>query len=360
MPSSPSNTNPLPHPNEVYSAYDDLHVVGRSLPDNDALTLTAVMRNEMYFLPSFFEYYRKLGIERFVILEDQSTDDTLEFLNSQPDCMVLHSSHAFNDSVELPPTYLGRRGVGRMRNVWVNLLLRRYAMNRWSVHVDADEFLRIPEGKHIQDLLPALDTTEGQAVWSLMIDLYPASIDELHRQSHEDHLDLNAAWYFDARQHSNFRSDGRLRYIYGGSRARLMDSFGVRKHKFLKSIRAKFKQMTYNLLQKPTLVRLPETGFLYNNHRMSFAGIQDLVLPLEHYKFTGQLIERTKAAIERVSHYNGSEEYHGMQKLLNVMTSTKASFLTLCSSTDRSFATYERCQIAQGTELLESNSSSRD
>lgn len=349
-----------PNPDEVYSAFDDLKVVGRSLEDNDALTLTAVMRNEMFFLPAFFDHYRKLGVERFVVIEDKSTDESLDFLASQPDCMVLHSNHSFNEQHPLPSRYVYGSGRHvRMCTLWANILVRRYGMNRWMLHMDADEFLRIPDGMRIQDLALKLDAMAGRAVLTMMIDLYPATIEELHRQSSGTRLDIDGAWYFDACQHARFSDDGSAKYVYGGSRSRLANQFGIRqpdasKHfNPLKLIRRNKKKKSYNAIHKKSLMKMSPEGFLYNTHWSNLPMIEQLMLPLEHFKFNGQLLKRTEAALERKSHADNSREYEDMSRLIEVMTRAKASFLDRCSSADRSFGQYRRAGIAQGIEMLE-------
>ena len=62
------STPDRPDPDRAFAPHDDLKVVGRELADEDALTLTSVIRNEMYYLPSFLDHYRKLGVERFARL----------------------------------------------------------------------------------------------------------------------------------------------------------------------------------------------------------------------------------------------------------------------------------------------------
>src|SRR5579862_5245369 len=58
----------------------------------------AIVRDEDYFLPFFFEHYRRLGVELFVIYDDRSGPASVEFLMTQPDCAVLRSDHAFGDT----------------------------------------------------------------------------------------------------------------------------------------------------------------------------------------------------------------------------------------------------------------------
>ena len=48
--------------------YNDFRIVSRESYAPSRFSLLAIIRNEMYFLPSFLDHYRKLGVERFVFL----------------------------------------------------------------------------------------------------------------------------------------------------------------------------------------------------------------------------------------------------------------------------------------------------
>ena len=43
-----------------------------------AATVCAIVHDEMFFLEAFLEHYRRLGADRFIILDDCSTDGTIE------------------------------------------------------------------------------------------------------------------------------------------------------------------------------------------------------------------------------------------------------------------------------------------
>ena len=49
------------------------------------ILLFLTMRNERVRLPYFLEYYRKLGVDHFLIVDNGSDDGTREYLAEQPD-----------------------------------------------------------------------------------------------------------------------------------------------------------------------------------------------------------------------------------------------------------------------------------
>ena len=326
--------------------YDDLTVVANDLSDRPGLTLTAVVRNETYFLPAFLAHYRALGVERFVFLDDRSDDGTRELLAAQPDCMVVGSSHTFGD-MTAPGTWR-RGGQVRIRAIWSTLILRKYGAGRWCVFVDADEFLRLPVGMRLQDLVPRLEQLGGTAAWGFMLDLYPATIADLLAQRDDATLDPDGDWYYDARRHATPRRRGGLRLAYPGSRARLMARYRIRRHRGLKALRAMLGPVRYNQLRKVPLMKVPEQGYVNRLHDTAAPAPPDVLLPLEHFRFTGQTLRRAEAAIARKSHFRASVEYEELARLLRAMEAADASFLCPWSSNDRSFEAYRRAGIAQG------------
>jgi hypothetical protein len=86
-----------------------------------------VARNERPRLPYFLEYYRKLGVDRFFVIDNGSNDGSVEWLLDQADVHVWYSELSFK-----------RANFG---SSWFELLLRRYGVGHWCLTMDADEFL---------------------------------------------------------------------------------------------------------------------------------------------------------------------------------------------------------------------------
>ena len=104
------------------------------------LLLYSTMRNEGVRLPYFLSYYREMGINHFLFVDNDSTDGTLDYLSRQPDVSVWHTSASYKRS---------RFGVD-----WLNWLQMRYGHEHWCLTVDPDEFFFVSVLRHAPAACP--------------------------------------------------------------------------------------------------------------------------------------------------------------------------------------------------------------
>src|SRR5690349_10399577 len=127
--------------------------------DRSEMRLFGVMKNESLRLPYFLEYYRGLGVKRFFIVDNDSTDGMTEFLLEQEDCCVFHTKGSYARS---------RAGLA-----WLNPLMDVYGDGYWVILADADEIFVYP-GNHarpLPDLCAWLDHGGYQGVFTLLLDM---------------------------------------------------------------------------------------------------------------------------------------------------------------------------------------------
>lgn len=186
------------------------------LAPNDILCCT-VARNEFVRLPYFLAYYRQQGIDKFFIIDNNSTDDTSSYLLAQPDVYLWHSAGSFNQA--------------NFGSVWFELLLRTYGLDRWCLIVDADELLYYPdcETRSIHQLCQALESQNKKAMTAVLLDLYSdRAIADTHYTPGQNFLDLCP--YFDrVFYHSQYEQHGPYRNqigYFGGVRQRVFGESG--------------------------------------------------------------------------------------------------------------------------------------
>jgi hypothetical protein len=128
-----------------------------------------MVRDEDYLLPFFFDHYRALGIEGFLIYDDRSAAPTLEFLNAQPNCVIVRSRHRFGDRFGANPEGTPRR----LGQVLKMSLPEALFAGRWVLTVDADEFLILPPGvAGLAQLIDRLEAARQPYLTAPMVELY--------------------------------------------------------------------------------------------------------------------------------------------------------------------------------------------
>lgn len=180
--------------------------MGASAPGQ--VWLAAVMRNERARLPFFLEYYRKLGIGHFLMVDNASTDGSASYLAEQPDVSLWHTSGSYR--------------AARFGADWINGLLSRHAVGRWVLTVDLDEFFVYPfcESRPIRALTDWLESASARAFPAMLIDLYPKGPVASARHV-EGQNPIDVAPWFDTGNYTYRRNPlFRNLWIQGGARAR--------------------------------------------------------------------------------------------------------------------------------------------
>ena len=320
---------------ELRREKDDLRVVGGGNVDPKGFTLVALLRNEMYFLPEFLDHYRRLGVERFVFLNDRSSDGSLEFLTIQPDTVIVESTRSFGERIDLS-MYSSVKGVRdfRMESLWRALLLDTFALDRWALHVDLDEFVRLPEGMTFPDLSEWLNYQPSRMVWGVMLDVYPKDFSALARQETDCRLNFGATWYFDGEEHLRLRENKSPKVCHPGARARLYHTYGMSKLYSKHTLWARLRKTRLGLrtvrtgsLRKALLLRWHRNANLLNPHSVNLMATDNILLPIQHFRFCGTLFERIRAAVGDNNHHEQSLDYRMMSDLLRTMEMRDGSFL---------------------------------
>lgn len=265
----------------------------------DDVLLVSIMRNEKIRLPYFLSYYRDLGVNQFLIVDNNSDDGTGEYLADQPDVSVWQATASYKTA---------SFGVD-----WTNYLLRTYAHDHWVLTVDPDEFFIYPfcDTRPIRALTDWLDGSCIRSFGTMLIDMYPEGpIEEAKYQSGQDPFEI-APW-FDPGNYMISRNPtyGNL-WIQGGPRARMF--------------------FHDNPAQAPALNKIPLVKW---NRRYAYVSSTHSLLPrglnlvydeqggekasgvLLHAKLIDTLGDKAQEELERGQHYRASGEYRAYAEQL--------------------------------------------
>ncbi len=263
--------------------------LGQNARKSGGIFLFSTMRNENQRLPYFLEYYRKLGVEQFFIVDNGSTDGTFEYLQAQPDVSLWHSEASYKRA---------KFGV-----LWLNSLLNEFGHNHWCLVVDVDELLVYPH--HDTRPLPALtqwlDAGKITSFSAMLLDMYAKTPQDCARG--ED--PLKVLGYFDA---GNYTMRRNIRFtelwIQGGPRQRLFFANRPAKAPALNKIPL-IKWRKHFVYISSTHLLLPRS-LNQTYERISGERICGALL---HTKFLPDLQARATEELSRGQHYNNSAEY---------------------------------------------------
>jgi len=251
-----------------------------------AVLCLATMRNEAVRLPHWLAHHRRLGVDRFLIVDNASDDGTRELLEAEPDVALWATGASYR--------------AARFGMDWLGWLARAHAAGHWALTLDADELLIYPhwEERPLAALAAELDRRGQPALGTLMVELYPRGrLSETPYSPGDD--PVAALPCFDAGPYRARRQrPARNLWVQGGPRDRLFFSDTPRR--------------------APTLNKLPlvkwRPGHAYLNSchallppRLNLAwdgpGDDRLSGALLHTKFLNTIVERSADPAHRREHF---------------------------------------------------------
>lgn len=248
---------------------------------SDEIILFSCVRNEILRLPYFLDYYRSLGISKFIFVDNDSEDDTRDYLLSQSDVHLFATSESYAQN---------NYGVA-----WLTSLLKEYGTNHWTLTLDADELLIYPYCEQIGlcEFTKFLDAAGSDALVTFMLDMYSCKPIALTKYASGEPF-RNVCNYFDT---GNYVRDAAGVPVRGGVR-----------HRLFWETREREKPSPF--LKKIPLVRW-RYGLYYqlSTHIISDVKLSPVTGALQHFKFFSDFYVLAKRESERKEHWDGGAQY---------------------------------------------------
>ena len=250
------------------------------------------LRNERIRLPYFLEYYRKLGVAHFLIVDNDSDDGSREYLAGQGDVSLWTTRASYKDS--------------RFGMDWINFLLRRYGSGHWCLTVDPDEFLVYPhaDSRPLRALTDWLQASGARAFSAMLLDMYPkGSVTGQPYREGQNPFEI-AAWFDPANYAIRKNAKFLNLWIQGGPRARVFFADAPEKAPALNKIPLVHWQRHYVYISS-THMLLPRTlNVVYDEDGGEMASGA-----LLHAKFLSTFVDKSAEELDRRQHYADSQEY---------------------------------------------------
>jgi Glycosyl transferase family 2 len=264
------------------------------------ILLFSTMRNERVRLPYFLDYYRRLGIDQFLIIDNDSTDGTREYLAQQPDVSLWTTTAGYKQS--------------RFGMDWIMHLLRRHGSGNWCLTVDVDEFLVYPfcETRPLRALTDWLDSAGARSFSAMLLDMYPKGA--MHEQPYrEGQNPFEIAQYFDSGNYTIRKNWPYLNlWIQGGPRARLFFADTPQQAPAMNKIPLVKWDRTYAYVSS-THMMLPR-GLNLTYEDMGGEKPSGCLL---HAKFLDTFATKAEEELARGQHYAESHEYRAYREGLS-------------------------------------------
>lgn len=269
----------------------------------DDILAFSTLRNERVRLPFFLDYYRKQGVNHFLMVDNGSDDGSREYLEKQPDVSLWTTKQSYKRS--------------NFGMDWLNALLSRFGAGHWTLVVDIDEFFVYPfcDSRPLRALTDWLDAAAVKSFSAMLLDMYPkGKIEDADYQDGQNPFDI--AQYFDSGNYIYARNPKYHNlWIQGGPRARAFfpnapqRAPALNKTPLVKWVRGYiYTSSTHCLLPRSLNVTYDRAG----GEKPSGC--------LLHAKFLNTIVEKSEEELLRQQHFGDSVEYKAYDKGLKNKT----------------------------------------
>ena len=293
----------------------DKHVeVAHGEVDAERFTLYSIFHNELFFCAPFLDHYRSIGVEQFIIYDDNSSDGTREFLETQPDTVVLRSDFNYSDRVWCRPSSrtISKKG---FHHFLKSAIPKFFLGHRFALCADADEFLLLPpDASDVRAVVDGLHSIQAGAIVSSLVDFFPQHVSGMK-------VDLRPRISADLFNSYGFFEETRIVDVDGSGMPvsvnpdKLRQLFLVagistdnrRRRRLFHNLRRRDRrnEMSY----KTPIVRHDADVFYRTSHRVNRSAPDNRLLTMAHFVFTANSYQKACNAVRESHRRSRVEKY---------------------------------------------------
>jgi glycosyltransferase involved in cell wall biosynthesis len=304
---------------------------GPSVRTGDVLGFL-VVRNERLRIPATLDHHRRLGVDKFVVVDNGSDDGTLDILNAMPDVRLYRTTDSYS-----------ARQFGLE---WLHPLLDEIGQNHWTLTIDADELFIFPNCERVglHDFCRFLDRSGADSVFAILLDMY--SDKSIAATSYQPGNSLiSTCEFFDPGLYQILRRNVFPTFELNG---------GPRRRRFWRPDTP---------FVPPTVSKVPlvkwQRGYRYTSstHNMFPAPrwLSGVSAALLHFKFLSDFHDRAKCEAARGEHFAGGREYRLYLKELEAEPELSLFFNgSIRYQNSQQLVSLQLCQISKDFEQFAS------
>lgn len=256
--------------------------------------VVVVVKDDLERMKLFFDHYRHLGVRKFIVVDNNSTDGTREYAIEQAGTRVYLVKEAFQT---------------QKKEAWIEKVLAITGYNRWYMVVDSDELLDYVGSEHLPiDTFIRQRSADGAVLLQgYLVDMYSKAPLFTEQCCYKDIPKVLSLFDVDSYYETQPNQ------IYGGPRNRL---FGIE-----------------NLLSKQAIFFFVPSMLYCCCHSMYVPQMKPceyMTFVLRHYKFLATDKPIYENRVKEQSYYNHSIEYRLIMEQLD--SQPQSSFATAKSA----------------------------
>ena len=258
----------------------------------DHILVFTTFRNERVRLPFFLKYYRDLGVNHFLMVDNDSDDGGAEYLAEQLDVSLWTTPASYKRS---------RFGVD-----WLNWLQMRHGHGHWCLVVDPDEFFVYPfcDTRPLRALTDWLDASSIKSFSAMLLDMYPKGpFDVTPYREGQDPFEI-APWFDSGNYVINRNHKYGNLWIQGGPRMRMFFADAPERAPALNKIPLVKWHRDYAYVSSTHMLLPRGLNQVYDEW-----GGEKASGVLLHAKFLDTFARKAEEEMERKQHYANSHEY---------------------------------------------------